>query len=97
MARSKKQVTTTEAKVPEFTITLIKRGLYITLEEKEDLTISVSSSVLDKIDSVYKLIEYRDLLTSVINEYFEHSMNSDSKSPEVNNDDLVPCQCRKIV
>lgn len=97
MARPKKQIITTEVETPAFAITLTKRDLCITLTEKENCTISVSSSALDKIDSVYKLIEYRDLLNSVIDEYFEHTMpvtlDNDSKECANIEDDLKPCDC----
>lgn len=99
MARPKKQITTTEVEAPAFAITLTKRDLYITLTEKENLTISVSSSALDKIDSVYKLIEYRDLLNSVIDEYFEHTISTtpddDSKECVKSEEDLKPCYCHR--
>lgn len=99
MARPKKQITTTEVEAPAFAITLTKRDLCITLTEKENLTISVSSSALDKIDSVYKLIEYRDLLNSVIDEYFEHTMpvtlDDDSKGCASTEGDLTPCYCHQ--
>lgn len=95
MAKSKKQITPVET-VPDFSISLFKKGMSITVSKTGD-KLTVDSTPLSGIDNIHDLGVYQDLLGSAIDEYFEHSMDCDLNSDEVNNDDLVPCQCRKIV
>ena len=94
MAKSKKQITPVE--IPDFSISLSKKGMSITVSETGD-KLTIDSTPLSEIDNIHDLDVYQDLLSSAIDEYFEHSMECDRNSGEVNNDDLVPCQCRKIV
>ena len=97
MARSKKQITPVEA-VPEFSISLSKKGMSISVSKVDD-KLTVNSTPLSEAKNILDLVVYRDLLNSVIDEYFEHTvtdMLADTLKECVNpEEDLTPCYCHQ--
>lgn len=95
MARPKKQLEAVEV-TPEFSISLSKKGMSISVS-KVDGKLTVSTTSLDKIKNIYDLMDYRDLLNSVIGEYVDHTMpdvlDDDSKECVNPEEDLKPCYC----
>lgn len=97
MARPKKQITPPVELTPEFSISLSKKGMSISVS-RVDGKLTVSTTPLDRIKDIYDLMEYRDLLNSVIGEYVDHVVDQgDCVSEECDNshDNLVPCYCHQ--
>ena len=61
--------------------------------------LNVNSTPLSEAKNILDLVVYRDLLTSVIDEYFEHTvtdMLADTSKECVNpEEDLKPCYCHQ--
>ena len=61
--------------------------------------LNVNSTPLSEAKNILDLVVYRDLLTSVIDEYFEHTvtdMLADTSKECVNpEEDLTPCYCHQ--
>ena len=96
MARPKKQITPVEV-TPDFSISLSKKGMSISVS-KVDGKLTVSTTPLDRIKDIYDLMDYRDLLNSVIGEYVDHTIEQDDcVSDECDNshDNLTPCYCHQ--
>lgn len=97
MAKAKKQITPVLV-TPDFSISLYKKGMSITVSKTGD-KLTVNSTPLSNIDNIYDLDVYQELLGSAINEYFEHTMSItlDDGSKECVNpeEDLKPCYCRQ--
>lgn len=95
MARPKKQLESVEV-TPEFSISLSKKGMSISVSKVDD-KLTVSTTSLDKIENIFDLVIYRDLLNSVIDEYFEHLIDNDCVTDECDNshDNLTPCYCHQ--
>ena len=97
MARSKKQITPVEG-TPDFSISLSKKDMTIFVSKVGD-KLNVNSTPLSEAKNILDLVVYRDLLTSVIDEYFEHTvtdMLADTSKECVNpEEDLKPCYCHQ--
>ena len=97
MARSKKQITPVEV-TPDFSISLSKKDMTIFVSKVGD-KLNVNSTPLSEAKNILDLVVYRDLLTSVIDEYFEHTvtdMLADTSKEYVNpEEDLTPCYCHQ--
>ena len=96
MARPKKQITPVEV-TPEFSVSLSKKGMSISVSQV-DGKLTVSTTSLDKIKDIYDLMDYRNLLNSVIGEYVDHAIDqNDCVSEECDNshDNLTPCYCHQ--
>ena len=97
MARSKKQITSVEV-TPEVSIALSKRGMSISVSKVGD-KLNVSSTPLGEAKSILDLVVYRDLLNSVIDEYFEHTVTDmladTSEECDNSQNDLKPCYCHQ--
>ena len=97
MARSKKQITPVEVK-PDFSISLSKKDMTIFVSKVGD-KLNVNSTPLSEAKNILDLVVYRDLLTSVIDEYFEHTVTDmladTSEECDNSQDDLKPCYCHQ--
>lgn len=97
MTRSKKQITPVEV-TPDFSISLSKKDMTIFVSKVGD-KLNVNSTPLSEAKNILDLVVYRDLLTSVIDEYFEHTvtdMLADTSKECVNpEEDLTPCYCHQ--
>lgn len=97
MTRSKKQITPVEV-TPDFSISLSKKDMTIFVSKVGD-KLNVNSTPLSEAKNILDLVVYRDLLTSVIDEYFEHTvtdMLADTSKECVNpEEDLKPCYCHQ--
>lgn len=97
MARPKKQITPVEVG-PDFSISLSKKGLSVSVFKVGD-KLSVKSTPLSEAKNILDLVVYRDLLNSVIDEYFEHTVTdvlADASKECVNpEEDLKPCYCHQ--
>lgn len=97
MARSKKQITPVEV-TPDFSISLSKKDMTIFVSKVGD-KLNVNSTSLSEAKNILDLVVYRDLLTSVIDEYFEHTVTDmladTSEECDNSQDDLKPCYCHQ--
>lgn len=96
MTRPKKESAPVEA-VPEFSISLSKKGMLISVS-KVDGKLTVSTTPLDRIKDIHDLMDYRDLLNSVIGEYVDHAIEQDccvSGECDNSHDNLTPCYCHQ--
>ena len=97
MTRPKKQITPVEV-TPDFSISLSKKDMTIFVSKVGD-KLNVNSTPLSEAKNILDLVVYRDLLTSVIDEYFEHTvtdMLADTSKECVNTEeDLTPCYCHQ--
>ena len=96
MARPKKQITPVEV-TPDFSISLSKKGMSISVS-KVDGKLTVSTTPLDRIKDIDDLMDYRDLLNSVIGEYVDHTIEQDdcvSEEFDNSHDNLTPCYCHQ--
>lgn len=97
MARPKKQITPVEV-TPDFSISLSKKGMSISVSKVGD-KLNVSSIPLSEAKSILDLVVYRDLLNSVIDECFEHTVTDmladTSEECDNSQDDLKPCYCHQ--
>lgn len=97
MARSKKQITPVEV-TPDFSISLSKKDMIIFVSKVGD-KLNVNSTPLSEAKNILDLVVYRDLLTSVIDEYFEHTVTDmladTSEECDNSQDDLKPCYCHQ--
>ena len=96
MAKSKKQITPVEK--PDFSISLSKKDMTIFVSKVDD-KLNVNSTPLSEAKNILDLVVYRDLLTSVIDEYFEHTVTDmladTSEECDNSQDDLKPCYCHQ--
>ena len=97
MTRSKKQITPVEV-TPDFSISLSKKDMTIFVSKVGD-KLNVNSTPLSEAKNILDLVVYRDLLTSVIDEYFEHTVTDmladTSEECDNSQDDLKPCYCHQ--
>ena len=97
MTRSKKQIIPVEV-TPDFSISLSKKDMTIFVSKVGD-KLNVNSTPLSEAKNILDLVVYRDLLTSVIDEYFEHTVTDmladTSEECDNSQDDLKPCYCHQ--
>ena len=97
MTRFKKQITPVEV-TPDFSISLSKKDMTIFVSKVGD-KLNVNSTPLSEAKNILDLVVYRDLLTSVIDEYFEHTVTDmladTSEECDNSQDDLKPCYCHQ--
>ena len=97
MTRSKKQISPVEV-TPDFSISLSKKDMTIFVSKVGD-KLNVNSTPLSEAKNILDLVVYRDLLTSVIDEYFEHTVTDmladTSEECDNSQDDLKPCYCHQ--
>ena len=97
MARPKKEITPVDV-TQDFSISLTKKDMTIFVSKVGD-KLNVNSTPLSEAKNILDLVVYRDLLTSVIDEYFEHTVTdilADTSKECVNpEEDLKPCYCHQ--
>lgn len=93
MARPKKEITPVEV-IPDFSISLSKKGMSISMSKVGD-KLSVNSTPLSGVKNFLDLIVYRELLDSAIEQYLVCTDDEDDDPKKCVNpeEDLKPCYC----